>query len=308
MFATPFAPRALRILADLTRPPMTAAALFTGIALSALTVLPAQAESQEQHAGPSQTAPRVISTDAGITAIVEALEAGDSLVAIDVTSAGHPGLPRVGYHRALSAEGLLSLKPDLVLASEHAGPPSTLSTLRKLGVDVTQLPAPLSVQDLAGNIAAIGSSLNRENAAKTLLRQLDSRARAIAARGESGASALLVRENDGVIRVAGANTAGDALLELVGARNLADFSGYRSYSVEALLTEDPQILVIAAGTGERPEEWIERYPLLQHSQAVRSGRLLAVRGSSLVGGLSLTTLSEAEALLDALSRSAMAAR
>lgn len=281
-------------------------ALLAATAALAFTA-PAQADEPVSRSASH----RVISTDAGITGIVDALGAADRLVAIDVTStppAGREALPRVGYHRALSTEGLLSLRPDLVLASEHAGPPSTLDALRRLGVTVTQVPAPLTVGGLAENIAVIGAALDRESAADTLRQQLARRAQSLTDRVDAGASALLVRENDGVIRVAGANTAGAALLSLIGADNQADFAGYRSYSVEALLAADPQILVIAASADDSASAWIERYPLLQHLQAVREGRVVAVSGSSLVGGLSLATLREAEALLDTLASAAVARR
>ena len=45
-------------------------------------------------------------------------------------------LPQVGYQRTLSAEGILSLAPDLVLASEAAGPPAVLDQVRSAGVPV----------------------------------------------------------------------------------------------------------------------------------------------------------------------------
>ncbi|MCG3102281.1 ABC transporter substrate-binding protein, partial [Enterobacter sp. DRP3] len=46
-------------------------------------------------------------------------------------------LPKVGYQRALSAEGLLSLRPDLVLASAEAGPPTAIAQVKGAGVTVT---------------------------------------------------------------------------------------------------------------------------------------------------------------------------
>ncbi|HDR9813838.1 TPA: ABC transporter substrate-binding protein, partial [Burkholderia cenocepacia] len=46
-------------------------------------------------------------------------------------------LPKVGYQRALSAEGLLSLRPDLVLASAEAGPPTAIAQVKGAGVAVT---------------------------------------------------------------------------------------------------------------------------------------------------------------------------
>ena len=53
-----------------------------------------------------------------------------SLVAVDVTSTlpEHlSSLPSVGYHRALSAEGIMSLNPDVLAGSMHMGQRASLS-------------------------------------------------------------------------------------------------------------------------------------------------------------------------------------
>ena len=67
----------------------------------------------------------LVSIDGALTEIVYALGAEDRLVGVDSTSV-YPeavqSLPQVGYMRQLSAEGILSLQPDLVLATRDAGP------------------------------------------------------------------------------------------------------------------------------------------------------------------------------------------
>lgn len=63
-----------------------------------------------------------------------ALGAGPALVGIDQTSiypAAVTLLPKVGYVRTLSGEGLLSLRPSLVLASADAGPPAALQQVAR---------------------------------------------------------------------------------------------------------------------------------------------------------------------------------
>ena len=58
--------------------------------------------------------PRLVSVGGALTETVFALGAGGQLVGVDTSSthpAGTAGLPRVGYQRALSSEGVLSLRP-----------------------------------------------------------------------------------------------------------------------------------------------------------------------------------------------------
>ena len=75
---------------------------------------------------------RLVSADAGATNMIVALGLADSLVAVDVTSPASGDLaelPRIGYHRNLSAEGLLSLSPTHLVGTDHMGPDTTLSVL-----------------------------------------------------------------------------------------------------------------------------------------------------------------------------------
>ena len=70
---------------------------------------------------------RVVSLGGGVSEIIFALGLGNSVVAVDVSSVYPPEAtkkPKVGYVRATSAEGIASMKPDLVISSEVFGPPA----------------------------------------------------------------------------------------------------------------------------------------------------------------------------------------
>ena len=74
-----------------------------------------------------------------MTEAVYALGAESMLVATDTTSLypeAATRTPKVGYMRQLSAEGVLSLKPNAVIATTEAGPPVVLDQLRSAGIEV----------------------------------------------------------------------------------------------------------------------------------------------------------------------------
>ncbi len=99
----------------------------------------------------AEEARRIVSVAGSLTEIVYALGAEDRLVGVDATSLHPPSaraLPQVGYHRSLSAEGILSLAPDLVLASETAGPPAILDQIRSAGVPIRIVAGELSPEGL----------------------------------------------------------------------------------------------------------------------------------------------------------------
>ena len=89
------------------------------------------------------TPPRIVTLGGTITEIVFALGAGERVVGVDASSSFPEAvnqLPKVAYHRRLSAEGVLSLRPTLIIATTEAGPPEAIQQLRSAGVTVLVLP------------------------------------------------------------------------------------------------------------------------------------------------------------------------
>ena len=69
--------------------------------------------------------------------IIFALGAEQDLVATDLTSTYPPEikkLPTVGYHRALSAEGILAMKPTLIIHDNNIGPEHVVKQLTDLQI------------------------------------------------------------------------------------------------------------------------------------------------------------------------------
>ena len=96
---------------------------------------------------------RIVSLGGSVTETVFALGAGADVIAVDQSSLFPEqvrSLPQVGYFRRLSAEGVLSLAPDLILASEGSGPPPVIDQLEASGVRIVW------VEDGYGPDAAIG--------------------------------------------------------------------------------------------------------------------------------------------------------
>ena len=125
------APRAL-----VTRRALLAAAV--GAPLATTAALPGSALAQ-----PAQAAlPRLVTISGAITEVVYALGAQAHLVGTDTTSlypAAAQKTPKVGYMRQLSAEGVLSLKPNAVIATTEAGPPVVRTSLTLLSSSLPRM-------------------------------------------------------------------------------------------------------------------------------------------------------------------------
>jgi iron complex transport system substrate-binding protein len=264
--------------------------------LPAALLMALVAQAAEQPSAPTATVPqRLVSTDAAATEILQLLGVSERLVAVDASSELPAGqsLPRLGYHRALSAEGLISLAPDLVIGSEHMGPPHVLEALARAEVPVLKLDSPESLPTLIANIEAIANATGSRGGA-VLAERLRGQSVQLADQALLGQkAAFLLRAEGGKLRLAGSGTAGAGFLDLLGADNVAEHANYRSVTPEALLALAPDLLVLADAENLGSQAFIEQFPVLRFSPAVRDGRLFAVDAGTLVAGISVAAVTEA---------------
>jgi iron complex transport system substrate-binding protein len=239
---------------------------------------------------------RVISTDAGSTHILIALGVTNELVAVDVTSQVPSSLKvkRLGYHRTLSAEGVLSLNPSLIIGSEHMGPPKTVESIKKAGVALVQLPVAHNEQLLKHNIETIGTLLGRTDQIKKLLDNIDqSMVRVRQGKMLANTPVLFLLQMDGrSLRMAGKGTTGNDVITLLGGKNIGSHNGYQAISAESLLVLEPAVILVAGREKGQSSVnlLLENYPLLEYTMAGKSGNIIAIDGNSIVAGISLAAI------------------
>lgn len=115
---------------------------------------------------------RVVSVSKQINEFIYAIGAEDNLVAVDLTSFYPPQirkLPTVGYHRALSAEAIISTKPTLFLTDGNVGPDAVLEQLREVGVPIRVMEPGRTVEDAQALLANLGDLFGRHAAADSIL-------------------------------------------------------------------------------------------------------------------------------------------
>lgn len=192
---------------------------------------------------------RIISVGGAITETVFALGAGDEVVAVD-TSSIYPvaihALPKVGYQRTLSAEGILALSPDLLIVSEEAGPPATLAQLESAGVKIARMRNARTIDQAADRILEVGKAIDRPAQALADKVRTDATAAAARAKSSSGPTfALIYARGAGTLQIGGDDTAGAAMIALAGGRNaITQISGFKPLSPEMLIAAAPEVLVI----------------------------------------------------------------
>lgn len=216
---------------------LTGALLVVGFAMSPQTL----------SAGPD----RWVTLGGSVTETVHALGAGELLVGADDTSSYPPAageLPKVGYYRQVSAEGVLALKPTRVLADHKAGPPVALEQLRAAGVEVVVIGGADDAAGLRARVAAIGAAIGKKAEAAALVGRMDADLARLEAlrKGASPVRAVFVMARGaGALSVAGPDTVGHAMLALAGGTNASgDTAGYRPLTAESLVAAAPEVIVM----------------------------------------------------------------
>ena len=195
--------------------------------------------------------PRLVTISGAITEVVYALGAEAQLVGTDTTSlypAAALKTPKVGYLRQLSAEGVLSLQPDAVIATTEAGPPVVLDQLRSAGIRVDLVKSEYTWDDVRAKVQAVGRAARREAAARELQARLDAEwvqlGQQIASAKGAKPRVLFILSHGPSPQVAGKGTAADALIRFAGAVNaLTGFSGYRPMTAEAMASAAPDAIL-----------------------------------------------------------------
>ncbi|WP_417433060.1 heme/hemin ABC transporter substrate-binding protein [Kiloniella sp.] len=269
---------------NLTCLPKLYKAIAICLAFALILVLNKQANADAQ---------RIITLGGPVTEIVYALEAGEKVAATDTTSkypAAAVALPKVGYLRQLSAEGLLSLKPDLILALEGSGPAHVLETIQAAGIKVVKIPELVDTTSIVTGIELIAAHTDRQELGKTLSSQISTQLQkqlsAVDTKKEKPTVLFLLNTGHGGPMTAGKNTAIDAIITYSGAKNIAsDLESFKPLASEYILGNNPDYILMSKGSlaNSGGIEVLATDPLLGKLSAVQKGRIVTLDGTLLFG-------------------------
>ncbi len=238
------------------------------------------------------TAQRIITLGPDVTEIVYALGADEKIIALDRSSkypADTAGKTNVGYRRSLSAEGVLALHPDLIIASEDIGPPEVVDVLNQSGVPVLYIPAVNSREGLVAKISLIAERLQLEPQGevltKSVIADFDAAMAHVRKVSEGRGKKVVFFHGLAKLSGAGSDTAADAFIRHAGGVNpLAVYKGYKAVSAEWLLEAEPEVvLMLSDGAGGPKAEDVFSDKALQNTPAARNKALIVLDGPYMLG-------------------------
>ncbi len=218
-----------------------------------LTVLAVAGLGIGSHAAELPANPqRIVSVGGAVTETIFALGAGDRVVGVD-TSSIYPEaatkLPQCGYQRMLAAEGVVSLKPDVVFLAGASGPPTAIEQLEKMNIPLFRLEEGNTLEAVKERTLKIGKALGKEAEAQALVAKIDEQMAALNVPQERPRVLFVLSRGAGSPLISGRGSAADAMIALAGGVNAAgEMEGYKPVSGEALATFNPDVVLTTSRT------------------------------------------------------------
>lgn len=238
-------------------------------------------------------AKRIVSIGGTITEILYDLGAQDRIVARDSTSffpADANSKPDVGYMRALSAEGILGQKPDLILMEEGSGPPPVIEILKASEVPMVVIPTPPEADKIGRKIRDVGAAVGLSDKAEPLAVKTEEGLKALAAevgaiKSEKKNVLFVLSLSNGRVMAGGADTEAGAVIELAGGINAAPtINGYKPLSDEAVIAAKPDVILsMTRGDHSIKPDDVFALPSMQTTPAAANKALVSMDGLLLLG-------------------------
>ncbi|MBW8911782.1 MAG: ABC transporter substrate-binding protein, partial [Sphingomonas sp.] len=184
-------------------------------------------------AAPLPAAPRIVSINPCVDAVLvrvanPAQIAGISHYSQDPAATSIPmEIARRFKATSGTAEEVVALSPDIVVAGQHVSP-STIHVLQRLGVRLVQFPVPESIVESETQVRTIAALVGQPARGERLVSAMEA-AVAAARPKRHGAVPALIWKGGGL--VPGSGTLADSLLQAAGFRNLSASYGLRKWDI-----------------------------------------------------------------------------
>jgi iron complex transport system substrate-binding protein len=233
-----------------------------------------------------QTVKRIVSMAPNVTEMLFDIGLKDEIVGVTDFCDYPPAAlekPRIGGYYNPNIEAILSLNPDLVVATPDGYSKERVEKLDQAGISVF-LVNPQKIDEVLETMLTLGKVTGREDAAKQVVQALRARVQAVAKEVESipedkRAKVFYEIGQDPLI-TAGPGNFVDNLIKAAGGVNVASdaASDWPQYSVEAVIMKEPDVIITAPhvlsqeNTATQPSIW-SKYETIP---AVKNGRIYQV--------------------------------
>lgn len=249
---------------------------------------------------------RIVSINGTVSEILVDLGLEDQIVGVDVASTYPARLqekPKVGHSRQLTAEGVLALNPDLVVATTNDLKPEVKEQIENAGARVLTFDHDYSINGAKGLIRALADSVKKPVKGDSIIMALENDLSKVDSMDfpEPKPSVLFIyARGAGTMMVAGEGTQVEKIIELAGGENAVNgFSDFKPLTAEALVAANPDVILLfdSGLSSLGGVDMLLEMPGVKETNAGRNKNIVEMDGQLLTGfsqrlGKAILELSE----------------
>lgn len=192
---------------------------------------------------------KIVSLNGPVTEVLAAIGLERNIVGTDITS-NYPesvkAKPKLGHIKSINAEGVMALRPNLIIGLAKEVSPALQAQFKNTGVSLLLVDQEHSIVGAKKMIKTLADSLHREKAGDSLLKILDEQLAVKPASSAIKPKVLFIyARGTGTMMVGGTGTQVAKMIELAGGQNaVTAFADYKPLTAEALVKANPDVILL----------------------------------------------------------------
>lgn len=236
---------------------------------------------------------RIVCVSKQLNEIIFAVGGDTALVGIDISSTYPPETKRittVGYHRALSGEGIISLNPTVVWHDGNIAPQQVIDQIKKVGIPMREFHGGSTIDSTKMLIMQVAKEFHNEKKGKELCDKLDADMAKLDSARQSYKDkprVLIIHFGQAANKYFVLSRRGipEQMLEWAGAENAADSTQkWKDLSPEVIAMAQPDV-ILATDFGYDLQGSLEKFkqlPGISLSPAAKNNRIYRIEEHDLV--------------------------
>jgi iron complex transport system substrate-binding protein len=225
---------------------------------------------------------KIVSLAPNITEILFSLGLDEEIVGVSI----HCNFPekaknkvRVGSYISLDFEKIISLKPDLIIATGAGNTRDMVDRLLKLGFQ-TYVIYPKNFEGILKSIDHIGQIVNRDREARAIIEGMKKRSqKVIELTKDLPRPKVFIQIGEAPIVTVGKGSFADDLIRIAGGENIAgeEKEVYPRFGMEEILKRSPEVIVISSMNPKGDyQKILQEWNRWKTIPAVKNGRIYLI--------------------------------